>query len=200
MAAGGENRWPYLGRNRWPLTLLPRIYERPFPVDLPPATTPISRQRRPRETFSSRSEIMREAGSCCRRAAPSGVGMSGCHALVGATFRRMPTNPRQQPIKLRRGGWRAHRGPSQRGVLGQRSGRGGKDSRRRRPLTELRGAAAGPASASGRAATSTPSATTAVVIPVHHLHFRTAGRARERVGGACGRGRPCKRGARGCRG
>ncbi len=20
MAAGGENRWPYLGRNRWPLT------------------------------------------------------------------------------------------------------------------------------------------------------------------------------------
>jgi hypothetical protein len=21
MAAGGENRWPYLGRNRWPLTL-----------------------------------------------------------------------------------------------------------------------------------------------------------------------------------
>ena len=22
MAAGGENRWPYLGRNRWPLTLL----------------------------------------------------------------------------------------------------------------------------------------------------------------------------------
>ena len=22
MAAGGENRWPYLGRNRWPLTSL----------------------------------------------------------------------------------------------------------------------------------------------------------------------------------
>jgi hypothetical protein len=22
MAAGGENRWPYLGRNRWPLTAL----------------------------------------------------------------------------------------------------------------------------------------------------------------------------------
>jgi hypothetical protein len=22
MAAGGENRWPYLGRNRWPLTLV----------------------------------------------------------------------------------------------------------------------------------------------------------------------------------
>ncbi len=21
MAAGGENRWPYMGRNRWPLTL-----------------------------------------------------------------------------------------------------------------------------------------------------------------------------------
>jgi hypothetical protein len=22
MAAGGENRWPYLGRNRWPLTVM----------------------------------------------------------------------------------------------------------------------------------------------------------------------------------
>lgn len=37
------------------LTAPPHLQNEPFPVDLPPVTTPISRQRRPRETSSRRS-------------------------------------------------------------------------------------------------------------------------------------------------
>ena len=46
MAAGGDNRWPYLGRNRWPLTWqAAQVAHKLTPQHIPAPTPPMTRRR-----------------------------------------------------------------------------------------------------------------------------------------------------------